>query len=241
MKLSIRLSIFFAIIFMLNIYTSNSQSLQIISADTLVTGTSADGAQSVSVCKNISSSDKNIRLKIHVISMTQGHKYSICDLTQCWPETDVDLTTNVSFTLQPNATTGSYITLHLIPYDKVGVTKLSVRFFIDNNESDFAEYTATFNITAVGVEEDNTSTQLINLYPNPANGYINFDMSKYSNYNSGTIEIYNSLGTLEKSIALNSLTDKLTININDLSVGTYLLVVKSNGNKLVSQPFMIYR
>jgi hypothetical protein len=163
-------------------------------------------------------------------------------MNNCYPNSSVDFTTPQPFTLKPNATTGNFVHVEVFATNTPGIVKLSFTYYVENNETDYVGYNATFDTTPVGVAEDNnTATQLINIYPNPANNFLNIDLSKYLNHNSGTIEIYNSLGNLEKTLPVNSMTENLTINTYDLSAGTYLMVLKSNGTKLLSQPFMIYR
>jgi hypothetical protein len=174
--------------------------------------------------------------------MPVGQAYSVCDLKDCWPFTKDDTVSVDPFKLKPDETTGNFMHLDLYPNDKAGTTKISLRFFIDKNEADYTEYTATFIVNPVGVEDDNNPTlQSLFIYPNPANDIINIGISKYLNHNSGTIEIYNSLGNPEKTLQVNSNTENMTINTYDLSAGTYLMILKSNGTKLLSQPFIIYR
>ena len=242
MKISLHICLLLAIILMVNINSSFSQSLQIMSCDTLVTGNTTSTFQSNSICKNISSTNQTVRIKIHVISLQAGSNFNMCDLNNCYGNTAQDFTSPNPFTLTPGQTTGNFVHVELFPNGMNGTSVLAFRYYLDNNVSDYVEYTATFVVGTAGVSENNnSSSQSINLYPNPANDFVNVSIPSYANQNPDNAEIYNSLGLLEKNITINSLSNNLTFNTSDLANGTYLLVLNSNGNKILTKPFIIYR
>lgn len=75
----------------------------------------------------------------------------------------------------------------------------------------------------IGVEE-NTLSSYISVYPNPAGDFINLD--KVDAIEIDKIEILDASGRLVKEYTLNEANNVL--NIQDLSAGMYVVLVKSN-------------
>jgi hypothetical protein len=81
-----------------------------------------------------------------------------------------------------------------------------------------------YTVSSVGLEENNTSTDEITVYPNPAQDLISFEIN--SNENNNSIEIYNSLGQIQWSqVAKQGMN---TVSIVSWPRGIYIL---RNGNR----------
>ena len=83
----------------------------------------------------------------------------------------------------------------------------------------------------VGISENNSLTQKITIYPNPAQSIINLSIP--ASINSFETEIINIYG---KQVLKNS--NQSTLNLSDLSNGIYFIIIKVNGklgqqNKIV--------
>lgn len=82
--------------------------------------------------------------------------------------------------------------------------------------------------------------RIVNLYPNPATSYINFDIQ--SNYKKGlTIYIFN--GVLGKKMyEAANVSKKTTITLNDFSRGMYIYhLIDENGKIIESGKFQVSR
>ena len=87
---------------------------------------------------------------------------------------------------------------------------------------------ATFDSVCVSFANDVSDIEInnINIYPNPANTYIQLVSNNYSDF-----EIYNTMGQMV--FAKNHLTATNRIDISMLSVGSYLIRIKNDNNTQV--------
>jgi hypothetical protein len=78
---------------------------------------------------------------------------------------------------------------------------------------------------------DNTQ---VKVYPNPASENLNIELT--GNSNNATYTIFNQLG---KPVLSGNIT-KQPINCNNLSTGVYLLIIRTENNR-ISRKIMISR
>lgn len=83
--------------------------------------------------------------------------------------------------------------------------------------------------TGLGLTEENINS---NVYPNPANSYLNVALANESADN--TVSLAALDGKIVKSQSYEGLTNKLLVNTSELTNGVYELLVSSNG-QLVSR------
>lgn len=77
----------------------------------------------------------------------------------------------------------------------------------------------------------------IKLYPNPSNGV--FSITNIQNMDLKTIEIYNVLGRLVKSVQPINNVSKLDINLTNLNPGIYLLKLNNLNNQGVTRKLIV--
>lgn len=82
----------------------------------------------------------------------------------------------------------------------------------------------SFNNLISSVPKLVVKNTLFNLYPNPVSDIVNLKIDNLNNVDL-TINIYNALGTLVKSLMLTQ--NNRQINIGDLSNGVYMVEIKS--------------
>lgn len=80
----------------------------------------------------------------------------------------------------------------------------------------------------------NNSPVIKNLYPNPSNGIVNLDL----NVGLGSIQIFNNMGVVLKTVAVNS--ENMVLDLSDFDDGIYVAVLEnegkiSNGYKFIIQ------
>ncbi len=94
---------------------------------------------------------------------------------------------------------------------------------------------AVFNESGIpnSVNENIKSIDLINIYPNPSNDFINIEL--FSGMNISIVEIVNIQGKLVKIHELK--TNKKTIDIRDLSDGMYIIKMHTDRG-LVMEKFI---
>ncbi len=96
-----------------------------------------------------------------------------------------------------------------------------------------SDTTNIFVIDAINVNEVNSDNR-ISLYPNPAKDKIVLKLSNKTTQNS-KIEVFNAEGKLVKNIEMPESEKYKTINISDLSNGTYYLKINGKSKVFVKQ------
>lgn len=117
------------------------------------------------------------------------------------------------------AVVGTYYDVTGIGHYSFSEYKILPRGFNDISES-------------TGVEE--LSTNAIQVYPNPTNGILNFNLTK----NNATINVIDITGKTLKTVKTN--TNKVSMNLNAFANGLYFYnVIDSEGNTVATNRFVI--
>ncbi len=90
---------------------------------------------------------------------------------------------------------------------------------------------AVWGNNSVGINEPKNTNQFFNIYPNPANNFIDVE-TEFKNY---SISVFDNMGKL--ILRENSNQNKTRINLSPFSNGIYFIQLQSNG-KLVSKKFI---
>lgn len=96
-----------------------------------------------------------------------------------------------------------------------------------------------FKVTDSLLSIDENNQNSISIYPNPANTILNIDFPGGSINESTIIEVYDIQGKLVKSVAKDNNDTFTSINISDLKSGFYILKIKSEDGKKITQKFVI--
>jgi hypothetical protein len=107
--------------------------------------------------------------------------------------------------------------------------KHMVRLVIDKATGGFNLNKMVFTLATTTGLEDEESSNLISVYPNPANNVLNVKLGKNSSVES--IQLMDPLGEMVLSQKVQN--DFLTIDIHHLSSGVYVLKVGENSIKVV--------
>lgn len=100
----------------------------------------------------------------------------------------------------------------------------SVTLSITNDYGTDSKYVeAYFSVSTTGSIVKYTNSDLLNVYPNPANEFVNLDLDASLNTIGTTIQMFNTMGELVMNIKGNSV-----INTSELANGTYYITVKNN-------------
>ncbi len=232
--------------FILSIFYSNntlSQSIKIINPVepevTLIADPEEEFVKFNHKIQNVTFQSINIKTKVNVIEIADGHLYSFCDLNQCYPYTNQNFESSMPFTLASYESTDEYFYIEIKPNGISGLTKLHITFFNEANESDSIGYTLIVDV-ATSLNELNISNQ-IEIYPNPASDYLIFRNNSSFNLNNPIITIYNNSGepVLTEHFYLHSfmIIDK----IEQLSQGLYFYELKAITGVNAKGRFIIVR
>lgn len=117
-----------------------------------------------------------------------------------------------------------------------GTASYTYVLFDDDNPSDSVYVKVIYNISyTVGINEINENA-ISNVYPNPAQSQIQFDLN--TNIDLAQFEIYSLVGQRVKQVNIENAQGKINIEISDLVPGVYFL---SEKNSSVTRRFIVSR
>lgn len=93
--------------------------------------------------------------------------------------------------------------------------------------------TVTVTVDYVGIKENNFSTLIFSINPNPNNGVFKGEFSNFIAGHEYKISVKDMLGRELRSISLNSKT--ATIDISELDNGIYLIELKDRFNRITQK------
>ncbi len=116
--------------------------------------------------------------------------------------------------------TGQFQNIDINPQNEGGVIHVTI------TKQNYLRYNSNVNVGMVDISENNIFDKIFTVGPNPSNGFINIERSGKAEFQSATV--YSLTG---KMVYKSSLKKKNTINISNLTNGTYMLVIVSeNGD-----------
>jgi len=89
----------------------------------------------------------------------------------------------------------------------------------------------SFASTSLNINENVSGLSTVNIYPNPASTFINVDV--INGHRVGTIRIYNTVGTLVKTLEING--SEKEIEISELPTGLYIISIEDKKEPLIKQ------
>jgi hypothetical protein len=116
-----------------------------------------------------------------------------------------------------------------------GTTLASGGSFTSTDVTNFCLPNTSYSAASVSrnahVNEFTDGKSTVNIYPNPANDFINVEV--INGHRVGTIRIYNTVGALVKSIDMNG--SEKEINISELPTGLYIISIEDAKEPLTKQ------
>jgi hypothetical protein len=227
-------------ILLVSFYKSKSQSIQLL--DT--TGGAMNQAQSSytfwvdndSACnymfavKNLTSSQLTIKVKKHVISNVGSNSITFCIGSLCYGATttlsgSVTIPAN-SFIPPVHPTPGTFgLSTEFAAMVASGTAQVMYTIFNANNVNDSVSVTINYNLTAAGIKSIATNYFVSNISPNPANTNVSVNYDLKNTLQPASIKIYNMLGTLVKTVSLETYSNNTKIDITSLEEGIYFYSV----------------
>ena len=155
------------------------------------------------------------------------------DLSQDWTIVSDDAPATVrTLTLTRNLTTTDTAGQDFqMPYETtnsfsvVGVRAGSATFGVGSHGGAASAGYANAVFTTLGVEDFSLNASTV--YPNPSNG--SFSVQTKTNLN--TIDIYSQSGQFVKTINVSDKSNKVDVQVKDLSTGIYLIELKNDSEK----------
>ena len=242
MKYLIRISTLTLILF-LSLGNLKSQSLEFVTPPETHINGHPDSAEitSYAVVRNKSNNSVNIKVKMTIVELCEGHMLYFC-LGNCFTPmtTDFEMPDNTAITLAPGETTvgPKFFDVVLIPAGIECCTTVKMTFLVVSNPSDMVEYTVTFCSTTPVIEINEPSFVFAEPVPNPVADYVNFSYELPEGIADGFLEIYDNTGLLIDKLKLNG-QKIIKYNTALLPSGTYYVVMNIQDNKKAVRKFVV--
>lgn len=177
-----------------------------------------------SYVKNTGSAKKTFVWKMYRKNFPSSWEAAICDINLCY---DISVSRAV---FELNAGDSGNLDVHLYPNQMGGGGLVTVEVFEEGDSANGKTQDYDFNAWTLGVNGARKGN--FEIYPNPATNKLNITLDTDK---AVTIEIYNVLGQLKKTVIHNGGTK--TIELNDLSAGIYFLRYTNEQGKVISKQF----
>lgn len=245
MKKILQIMALFSTMMIISYVNSFAQSLELTAPETnpdVISCEPEDNmVESEPMIKNLTNAQLSFRVSITPVHLVDGHKFSMCDMNTCYPESTEYFVTPQDNVLSPGGSSGHSMYIYLSPYGVKGTTELKVRFFNVANADDYVEYTVKY---AVGTTDVNNNQSIKfsveSLMPNPVNNFINYKFSSTSQSESN-LKIYSENGSLVKSVKIPAQSNSYMMNTNDMINGRYYFMLNTGKNNQEQGNFIISR
>lgn len=186
--------------------------------------------------QNISSTTKNVKIKLVMTSLAEGHQVTFCWGENCYPPktTDFEMPNGEHEVIPANDSSLYGLKLDLVPNNVKGTSEIKIVYIVDGTPSDFTSFDAIFYAGVSAVNENEMFS--MSVYPNPAASYLNVNLKQASDMNFNLIDIN---GNNVKSSLLKEGSN--LINLLDLPNGEYIYSVSAQNKTFASHKLIIAR
>jgi hypothetical protein len=196
--------------------------------------------------KNTSSSSVTIQAKKYVISNVGGNLTTFCIGSLCYGATTTqsgNVTIAANSTIPPPHATSTFgLSTDFDAFVSSGTAKVMYTIFNTSNVSDSISVIINYNLTAAaGIESVANNYYVSNISPNPASTNISLNYDLKNSMQPASVKIYNMLGTLVKTVALDAYANNTKIDITALEDGLYFYSVVVGGNAVKTSRLIVSR
>lgn len=194
---------------------------------------------------NTSSSSKNVKVKKTVLQNPAGQDIYFCFGSNCY--------TPATFYSAPVALNAG----QSLPYTQMGISYYGVRTDFDANgvlglsvvrytvydtlnNADSVNITISYDVTPTGINAPGKPALVANARPNPASSAVTFNYD-LNGATSANLKIYNSLGNVVKTVALNPGAKNVQLDVSSLAEGFYFYSVIADGKAVSTRRLVIAR
>lgn len=197
--------------------------------------------------KNTSSSTKLIKIRKNILVNATGQSMYFCFNQSCYTSATYYsiASMNAGATL-PNGS-NSYglrteFDFYNYPISYIGTSIVRYTIYDSTNVTDSTNITITYNVTANNAIKNITEPVYeSNAWPNPASNQVNFNYDLAGTTTNASIKLYNSLGTLVKTITLNPALKSVQTDVSGLDNGFYFYSIIANDKIIGTKRVVIAR
>ena len=214
---------------------SHAQSLAIPAGEFQVQGLTSDVRLSASLeVENSNNNDLFVLINCDRSQLNAAHQTYYC-WALCYD-------TTVCNAPDPLIVAGRSIDMnsfhsYLYPNGVAGTSTITYTFFDQNNPSDLASASITFDVLTAGINEISNGT-LSTAIPNPANSFANINYTVPALKN-GKLVVYNMLGTVVKEYRLTNTQASVLLSTSELSSGVYVYSLINDGKSVSTKKLVV--
>lgn len=215
---------------------ANSESLEIYNHEMVDNGSKEKPIKFYAGIKNLTDEQKNIKIDVKFLDLTEGHEIECCAGIMCLPASSEDFTIGNLPPIGPNSSTDpDFLEAKLYHNGIEGTTTVRYDFYVSDDPYDKVDITVDYNVGVSGVNElSGFAYHVSEPYPNPAKDVFHISYGLPMNAVDPAFSLFDVNGNLIKSIDLQSGSNVLTVNTSDLPSGKYFYQIRSNGHILES-------
>ncbi len=215
--------------------------IEVIEANINITGDDLNTSyKSYAILKNNTDHSIDIRLKIIKVSVVEGHQVGHCFGGNWYPPVSNDTTISPgTLTLEPGeVSTNDDFDVELSPNGIQGSSIVKLVFFVVGDEDNNDDYQVEFKIGSSSVADNSEKLDYLT-FPNPADNFVNFDLSNLSG--NLQIKVYNSQSNLLIDYSLFNSDNFYLLNCSTFPQGIYNFVILKDGKEARQGRFVIAR
>lgn len=172
---------------------------------------------------NNSSDLDTIRIIRRYIDVVSEFEHSLC-WGSCYPPNHDSIFAPAGYVvLGPGETSPEYaFSGHYDALGNMGTTLVEYTFFNINDESEKLTVVAKYVIAPDAIDENIlNNTYVSDIYPNPAESFVNINYDMPVEVETANVKIVNLLGSVVMEKQLNTSNNKIRMNISNLNGGVY--------------------
>jgi|GEM_PF-851654 len=243
----------------ISLFKSNAQSVQLLDTTGTYLGGSmniaqpsytftvanGDAANFMFNVKNTTSSSINVFVKKYVISNAGGNLTTFCIGSLCYGSTTTqsgNVTIAANSTIPPAHATSTFgLSTDFDAFVSSGTAQVIYTLF-NAGTSDSISVVLNYNLTAAaGIESVATNYNVSNISPNPASSNVSLNYDLKNTPQPASVKIYNMLGTLVRTVSLETYSSNTKIDITSLEEGMYFYSVVIGGKAVKTSRLVVSR
>ena len=201
--------------------------------------------------KNLSASPVTFKVHEYILSNPNGFGISFCAGSVC--NTPITTTSN-NITIAANGTLpiphsasptyGLTADFNAAVYTTTAIGSAKVHYVLQDvsNAGDSVAVTITYNVSATaGIKQYAPVYTVSNIAPNPASTNVSLNYDLKNSNQPATLKIYNMLGAVVKTVALETYTSNTKIDVSSLEEGMYFYSVMVGGKAIKTSRLVVSR
>lgn len=185
--------------------------------------------------------DRNINIKVarEELSLVAGSFSQICWAGLCYSP-DTDTSVNYQLVMAGATSADEDFSGHYAPNGNVGTSVVKFIFYNIDNPSEQASVVVKFWASPESIAEDAMrGGKISDIYPNPANNFVNLDFEMTPAVKQAKVRIINLLGSVVKEVEIEKGASQLKLDVSDLDNGVYFYSVLINGDTYKTKKLII--